>query len=181
MNRPALCEAPASTPDSRADGLSVRSLTEGDIGAWVLEERQACLHPLHAWSAENYRSSLRSGYWSRVLCDGPRVVAVCIAMDGVDEVHLLNIAVARDWHGRGLALDLLQALYQRCQAQQAQALWLEVRPSNARARALYQREGFVDIGVRKNYYPAETGREDALVMRRDIGGDRNAEATHALD
>ena len=181
MNRPALCDAPASTPPVRVDGLSVRSLTEADVEAWVQEERLACLHPLHAWSAENYRSSLRAGYWSRVLCDGPRVVAVCVAMDGVDEVHLLNIAVARDWHGRGLAIDLLQALYRRCETQRAQSLWLEVRPSNARARALYQREGFVDIGVRKHYYPAESGREDALVMRRDIVPHTESEAGHALD
>ena len=85
--------------------------------------------------------------------------------------------MARDWHGQGLALALLQALYERCLHQRAQALWLEVRPSNARARALYQRESFVDIGVRKHYYPAEGGREDALVMRREI----QLEAAHALD
>ena len=176
MNRPVLRDTAAPTPD-QALGLTARALTDGDVDAWVDQERQACLHPLHAWTPENYRSSLRAGYWSRVLCAGDRVVAVCVAMDGVDEIHLLNIAVARDWHGQGLALALLQALYGRCVHQRAQALWLEVRPSNARARALYQREGFVDIGVRKHYYPAESGREDALVMRREI----LLEAEHALD
>lgn len=177
MNRPVLRDTAASTPDQAAVGLTARALTDEDVDAWVDQERQACLHPLHAWTPENYRSSLRAGYWSRVLCAGDRVVAVCVAMDGVDEIHLLNIAVARDWHGQGLALALLQALYGRCVHQRAQALWLEVRPSNARARALYQREGFVDIGVRKHYYPAESGREDALVMRREI----QLEAVHALD
>jgi ribosomal-protein-alanine N-acetyltransferase len=181
MNRPALCDAPALTLPARADGLSVRSLTEADIEPWVAQERLACVHPLHAWSVENYRSSLRAGYWSRVLCDGPHVVAVCVAMDGVDEVHLLNIAVARAWHGRGLARDLLQALYRRCEAQQAPSLWLEVRPSNVRARDLYRREGFVDIGVRKHYYPAVGGREDAQVMRRDIAVQADEEGGHALD
>ena len=72
---------------------------------------------------------------------------------------------------------MLHTLYERCRQQRAEALWLEVRPSNARARALYQREGFVDIGVRKNYYPAEGGREDALVMRRQI----KLEAAYALE
>ncbi|MBU0917281.1 MAG: ribosomal protein S18-alanine N-acetyltransferase [Gammaproteobacteria bacterium] len=177
MNRPVLRDTAASTPDQAAVGLTARALTDEDVDAWVDQERQACLHPLHAWTPENYRSSLRAGYWSRVLCAGDRVVAVCVAMDGVDEIHLLNIAVARDWHCQGLALALLQALYGRCVHQRAQALWLEVRPSNARARALYQREGFVDIGVRKHYYPAENGREDALVMRREI----QLEAAHALD
>ena len=177
MNRPVLRDTAAPTPDPAAVGLTARALTDEDVDAWVAQERQACLHPLHAWTPENYRSSLRAGYWSRVLCAGDRVVAVCVAMDGVDEIHLLNIAVARDWHGQGLALALLQTLYERCLHQRAQALWLEVRPSNARARALYQREGFVDIGVRKHYYPAENGREDALVMRREI----QLEAAHALD
>lgn len=177
MNRPVLRDTAAPTPDQAAVGLIARALTDEDVDAWVAQERQACLHPLHAWTPENYRSSLRAGYWSRVLCAGDRVVAVCVAMDGVDEIHLLNIAVARDWHGQGLALALLQTLYERCLHQRVQALWLEVRPSNARARALYQREGFVDIGVRKHYYPAEGGRENALVMRREI----QLEAAHALD
>lgn len=180
MNRPLLSDPATSMPSPVAQGLSVRSLSEADIDTWVAEERLACLHALHAWTPENYRSSLRAGYWSQVLCDegdGGRVVAVCVAMDGVDEVHLLNIAVARAWQGRGLAVALLHTLCERCRQQRAAALWLEVRPSNTRARALYLREGFVDIGVRKNYYPAQEGREDALVMRREI----KLEPTHALD
>ena len=169
-------------PPSAIAGLRARALTEADIDAWVAEERLACLHALHAWTPENYRSSLRTGYWSRVLCEadgehGGHVIAACVAMDGVDEVHLLNIAVSRAWQGRGLARELLKALYERCHQRHAEALWLEVRPSNTRARALYQREGFVDIGVRKQYYPAEQGREDALVMRREI----KLEAAHAMD
>lgn len=59
-------------------------------------------------------------------------------------------------------------MYERCRARQAGLLWLEVRPSNERALALYRREGFVEVGRRKAYYPAPEGREDALVMRRDI-------------
>jgi ribosomal protein S18 acetylase RimI-like enzyme len=76
-----------------------------------------------------------------------------------------------------VAQALLQALYAHCHHVQARALWLEVRPSNERARALYRREGFSDIGVRRHYYPAESGREDAWVMRRDLA----PEVPHALD
>lgn len=186
MNRPVLSDTATPMPFQAVDGLSVRSLTEADIDAWVAEERLACLQSLHAWTPENYRSSLRAGYWSQVLCEAEgapegahagRVVAACVAMDGVDEIHLLNIAVARAWQGRGLALRLLHTLYERCREQRAEALWLEVRPSNTRARALYLREGFADIGVRKNYYPCEGGREDALVMRREI----KLESAYALD
>ena len=97
-------------------------------------------------------------------------------MDGVDEIHLLNIAVARAQQGQGIARALLGLLYERCLARQASLLWLEVRPSNERACALYTREGFVEVGRRKGYYPAPDGREDALVMRRniDLGGTARA-------
>ncbi|TXH31849.1 MAG: tRNA (adenosine(37)-N6)-threonylcarbamoyltransferase complex dimerization subunit type 1 TsaB [Burkholderiaceae bacterium] len=155
---------------AQAPRYTDRLMTEADIPAVLEMERAACLHPLHAWTEDNYRSSLRSGYWMRVRCeaDSGRVVAVCVAMDGADEIHLLNIAVARAQQGQGLARALLGLLYERCRARQASVLWLEVRPSNTRAHALYVREGFVGVGRRKGYYPAPDGREDALVMRRDI-------------
>lgn len=147
-----------------------RLMTVDDIPAVLEMEQAACVHPVHAWTEDNYRSSLRSGYWMRVRCeaDSGRIVAVCVAMDGVDEVHLLNIVVSRAHQGQGIARALLGLLCERCRARQAGLLWLEVRPSNERALALYRREGFVEVGRRKAYYPAPEGREDALVMRRDI-------------
>jgi tRNA threonylcarbamoyladenosine biosynthesis protein TsaB len=155
---------------AQAPRYTDRMMTEADIPAVLAMEQAACAHPVHAWTEGNYRSSLRSGYWMRVRCetDSGRVVAVCVAMDGADEIHLLNIAVDRMLQGRGIARALLGLLYERCRARQAGVLWLEVRPSNGRARALYAREGFVEVGRRKAYYPAPEGREDALVMRRDI-------------
>lgn len=192
-HRPSQTPEPSPEPAS-GDGLASfidRTLSDTDIPEVTAMERAACAHPLHAWTDDNYRSSLRAGYWSRVRCDAAsgRIVAVCVAMDGVDEVHLLNIAVAREWHGHGHARALLGELVARCQQRRAEALWLEVRPSNQRARALYLREGFTDIGVRRQYYPAATGREDALVMRRTIdiateaglSSDTPSEAPHALD
>lgn len=147
-----------------------RPMTEADIPAVMAMESVACLHPVHAWSEDNYRSSMRAGYWVRVRCDAQtgQIVAVCVAMDGVEEMHLLNIAVDRSLHGSGVAQDLMQVLYGLCVQRGALTLWLEVRPSNARAQALYARQGFEQVGVRKNYYPAEDGREDAIVMRRHI-------------
>jgi len=182
---PAKPFAPA-TPMPTLDARFVdRPMTEADIPAVTAMERLACLHPLHAWSEDNYRSSMRAGYWVRVRSDanGGAIAAVCVAMDGVDEVHLLNIAVAQPFQGQGMARELLQVLYQRCHQRQAPILWLEVRPSNEPARGLYTREGFVQVGVRKNYYPAVAGREDALVMKRDITAPNPAPngAPHALD
>lgn len=145
-------------------------MAEADIPAVLDMERLACPHPVHAWSEENYRSSLRSGYWMRVRTESRtgRIVGVCVAMDGVDEMHLLNIAVDKAWHGAGLARGLLASLYAFCRQCDVALLWLEVRPSNQRALGVYRRQGFVEVGVRKGYYPAPGGREDALVMRLDL-------------
>lgn len=153
-----------------------RPLTEADIADVVAMEQDACLHPLHAWTVENYRSSLRAGYWARVRCEAAtgQVVAVCVAMDVADEVHLLNVAVARAWHGQGLARTLLGILQERCRQRQLGLIWLEVRPSNARALQLYTRLGYEQVGVRKHYYPAEQGREDAIVMRLVMSGGDDA-------
>ena len=147
-----------------------RAMTEADIPAVLEMERHACPHPAHAWSEDNYRSSLRSGYWTRVRTqlDSGRIVGVCVAMDGVEEMHLLNIAVDKALHGAGLARGLLDTLYAFCRQAGVPLLWLEVRPSNERALGVYRCQGFVEVGVRKGYYPAPGGREDALVMRLDL-------------
>lgn len=176
-----------STQDTR---FVDRPLTDADIASVIAMEREACVCPAHAWSEDNYRSSLRAGYWARVRCDAEthRVLAVCVAMDGVDEVHLLNIAVDQSLHGQGVARQLLAILYARSLQRRVPLVWLEVRPSNARALALYTGQGFVQVGLRKRYYPAperEDGREDAVVMRLAIPldgpGSPSGEAPHALE
>ena len=86
-------------------------------------------------------------------------------MVGVDEMHLLNITVAPQAQSRGHARFLIDTLIGLCAAHAASALWLEVRQSNLRARGIYERLGFTQVGVRKGYYPAPLGqREDAVVM-----------------
>lgn len=148
-----------------------RPMTLADILTVVEFEQAACAHPAHAWTAENYRSSIKAAYATRVLTEpgGDRPVAVCILMDGVGEAHLLNIAVDRAWSGRGLASDLLLWLALRSQEAGHQDVWLEVRQSNDRAKALYQRQGYVEVGLRKRYYPCPVHqREDAVVMKLSL-------------
>ena len=85
-------------------------------------------------------------------------------MAGVDEMHLLNLTVRPILEGRGHGRFMLDALCGIARQRGAGLLWLEVRLSNARARALYERYGFNEVGRRRDYYPAAGGREDALVM-----------------
>jgi ribosomal-protein-alanine N-acetyltransferase len=126
------------------------------------------------WTRGNFIDSLASGYPASVLIDegdGTRVIGYFVAMDGVEEMHLLNITVAPQAEHRGHGRGMLDAAVLLCRDRRAARLWLEVRQSNLRARALYRRYGFVETGVRRGYYPAPEGRrEDAWVMTLDIPG-----------
>ncbi len=124
------------------------------------------------WSRGNFVDSLAAGYDARVLYgDDGQILGYFVAMAGVEEMHLLNITVApRVWH-RGHGRDMLDALVALCRERGAKQLWLEVRESNPRARAIYRRRGFAEMGRRKGYYPDADGRrEDAVVMSLAIEG-----------
>ncbi len=123
------------------------------------------------WTRGNFLDSLASGYLAELMfgADGG-AIGYFVAMPGADELHLLNITVAASLQGRGHGLELLDVVVQRCRDRQVRTLWLEVRESNARARALYLRRGFREVGLRRGYYPApQARREDAIVMRLDLG------------
>ena len=117
------------------------------------------------WTRGNFIDALAAGYEARLLCRGDEVIGYFIVMAGVDEMHLLNLTVAPAEHGQGHGRLLLGEIVTLCGREAAQKLWLEVRGTNARARAIYRRFGFTEIGLRKGYYPAAQGqREDAIVM-----------------
>ena len=136
-------------------------MTDDRLDEVVAVERRAYSHP---WTRGNFADSLRSGYQAQLLCAGDAVIGYFVAMRGVDEVHLLNITVDPAYQGQGWGRLMLEALTLWARAQNAQWLWLEVRTSNARAQQVYERYGFRRVGERRHYYPAEKGREDAIVM-----------------
>ncbi len=116
------------------------------------------------WTSGNFRDSLLSGYSCWVCEKAGPVVAYGVVMLAADEAHVLNIGVARDWQRRGIGRALMEHLVGVARDYGAATVFLEVRPSNGPALRLYERMGFNEIGVRKNYYPAAKGREDAIVM-----------------
>lgn len=125
-------------------------------------EQRAYPHP---WTRGNFRDALKSGYHARVLLAGEELLGYYVAMQGVDEVHLLNITVSPDYQRQGWGRVMLDALALWARGLGAQWLWLEVRVSNTRAIAIYEAHGYRRVGLRKNYYPASHGqREDAVVM-----------------
>jgi len=128
------------------------------------------------WTRGNFLDSQRAGYFVRALMAGDALLGYCVAMQGVDEMHLLNLTIAAQHQGRGHARWTLDQLRAECVARRLAQLWLEVRLSNERARALYERYGFRSVGIRRGYYPARAGtREDAVVMSLAI-----PEAIHGL-
>jgi ribosomal-protein-alanine N-acetyltransferase len=138
------------------------------LGAVLAIEQVVYAFP---WTHGNFVDSLAAGHHAHVLRTGDGALAgYSVAMTGVQEMHLLNLTVSPNWQRRGLAIALLDALVAQCRQQGSEALWLEVRTSNERARAVYARYGFAEVGLRRGYYPAPAGRrEDACVMRLGLG------------
>jgi ribosomal-protein-alanine N-acetyltransferase len=144
------------------------AMTPAWLPAVLQVEQSAYPHP---WSERNFLDSLQAGYQAQLLTAGspasPALLGYFVAMKGVDEVHLLNIAVAPAFQHQGWARVMLDALGVWSRGQGAQWLWLEVRVGNARARAVYESHGFRHVGTRRNYYPASAASpkgEDAIVM-----------------
>jgi ribosomal-protein-alanine N-acetyltransferase len=155
----------SALPQSGPAGLLRREpLTVADLGAVLAIENASYEFP---WTRGNFIDALAAGNHAQGLRDAAGTLcAYCVAMAGVQEMHLLNLTVAPPCQHRGLARLMLDALVAASGAADARWLWLEVRESNQRAQAVYRRYGFETIGLRRGYYPAAGGqREDAIVMR----------------
>lgn len=137
-------------------------MTEQDLD-WVV----ACERDLHAfpWTRGNFVDSLVAGYGCWLLKVEGRRAGYAVMMRVLDEAHLLDISVDRSFQGRGHGAALLDHLREEARRHGATQFFLEVRPSNEAALALYRKHGFEHIGRRRDYYPAVDGREDAIVMR----------------
>lgn len=133
---------------------------------WVLEAEQQ-LHPF-PWTRKNFEDSLFAGYSCWVMRLDGELAGYAVMMSVLDEAHLLNISVAQAVQGRGLGALLLDHLCDAARRAGAIQMLLEVRPSNQAAHRLYLKAGFELLSVRKGYYRAHEGREDALVMQRKL-------------
>jgi [ribosomal protein S18]-alanine N-acetyltransferase len=146
-------------------GLAVRAMREDDIDVVMAIEQRAYPFP---WTHGIFRDCLRAGYsmWLAE-CEGA-IVGYGVLSIAAQEAHILNICIDPDAQGRGYGRKLLRVLMRCARAYRAERVFLEVRPSNPRAIALYNEEGFNEIGRRPRYYPAHNGREDAIVMAMEL-------------
>ena len=118
----------------------------------------------HPWTRGNFADSLVAGYECRTWRMDGELLGYFVLMVAAGEAHLLNLSVAAAHQRRGHGATLLREASSIARARGARGIFLEVRPSNAGAQALYTRFGFRKIAVRRGYYPAHAGREDALVL-----------------
>ena len=146
------------------DNIFVRVMTKEDIEQVVVIEQEAFSLP---WSAKGFEESLELKY-SRfyvAVVDG-EVAGYVGTYFMADEVDITNVAVASKYRRRGLADKLLDAVLGYSKEIEATAINLEVRPSNIPARSLYEKYGFEELGLRKNFYTKPV--EDGLIMRKDL-------------
>ena len=148
------------TPEN-INNFVFREISLGDLDGIVQIERAVNPFP---WGEEALRDTIASsGHHLMSLREG-RVVGFLLSSFVLDEAQLLLIGVSPDWQGVGVGGQLLEELINRSQDQGQKLIYLEVRSGNERAIRLYRSLGFIDIGVRRDYYPGLVGREDAIVM-----------------
>jgi len=160
--------------------LSFLPMQIADLGAVLEIESISHLHP---WTRGNFSDSLAAGHWA--YCIRPQIDQVikgsyldpsilwayCILFPAVDELHLLNITISPKLRKLGIGSRMMAAIEGVAAQQNIPRIILEVRPSNIAAVTLYQKLGYEQIGIRKNYYPADPQlgiREDAIVMAKSI-------------
>ena len=139
----------------------LEKMREADLGEVLAIESAVYSHP---WTRGNFADSLRSGYQCWTWRRGRELIGYFVLLVAAGEGHLLNLSIAEVQQRRGHGSTLLREIMRMAKSRGADKVFLEVRPSNEGAKALYRRFGFMQVAVRTSYYPAQAGREDALVL-----------------
>jgi ribosomal-protein-alanine N-acetyltransferase len=145
--------------------VEIRPMHELDLPVVSAIERAAYQFP---WSEGIFRDCLRVGYVCRVVDVAGEMAGYGIMSVGAGEAHILNVCIRDEYRSRGLARKILLYLLERARSAGMHEAFLEVRPSNLAAARLYHSVGFEQVGVRRGYYQATVGREDAAVLRRTL-------------
>ena len=141
---------------------ALRTMRDADVAEVVAIERASYQFP---WSEGIFRDCLRVGYTCRVATLGRQIAGYGVMSVGAGEAHILNLCIGEAFRCRGLGRGLLALLIERAAAAGMKEAFLEVRPSNTAAIRLYLANGFEQVGMRRGYYQAVGGREDAAVLR----------------
>jgi len=146
--------------------MQSRAMLPQDIAEVFAIEQSVTAFP---WTEKNFKDSLNSGHHAWVFFDGSsEIIAYTIVQQIVDETHLLNICVKPSAQGKGFGRKIINFVVDFANSISSVLIVLEVRRSNQRAQKLYLQAGFNEMSIRKDYYPAEIGREDAILMGLDL-------------
>ena len=146
----------------KSEVLDIRPIQENDIPSVLKIEQASYRFP---WSERIFLDCVAAGYHCRVLLKEGDVAGYCIVAHAAEEVHILNICVGPEYRREGCARLLIKNEISIGAESGAKEIYLEVRVSNLGAIGLYKGLGFKKVGVRKDYYPTGSGREDAYVFR----------------
>ena len=138
-----------------------RAMSIADLDAIMEIEPHIYSHP---WTRGNFADSLKSEHSAWVLLHDKKIVGYALMMMVLDEAHLLNLSISKAYQKQGFGRLLLEHMIDIARALNAANMFLEVRASNISAIALYENIGFNEMAVRRGYYPAHHGREDAILM-----------------
>jgi ribosomal-protein-alanine N-acetyltransferase len=155
----------ARIEEGRGAAPALRPMRESDLDAVMAVEQRAYPFP---WTRGIFRDCLAAGYPAWLLLEDGFLAGYAVVSLAAGEAHILNICVAPERQGRGYGRFLLRMLLEQARDAKCERVFLEVRPSNPHALALYHSEGFNEIGRRPRYYPAHDGREDAIVMAIEL-------------
>ena len=155
----------SAVPSPGIPPLRFAKLQEAQLGEVATIESSIYAFP---WSQGNFRDSLFSGYDCIGIWNGRELIGYAITMPALEEMHLLNLAVRKEWQGRGVGGAILQHLIDSAAPTRCEVIYLEVRPTNIAGLRLYEKFGFRQLGLRRDYYPAPAGREDALFLGLNI-------------
>jgi ribosomal-protein-alanine N-acetyltransferase len=144
----------------------IRTMRVADLDAVSAIELDSYDFP---WERGIFSDCLMAGYQGVVLDGGDEIIGYAIISTAAAEGHILNLCVAEGWQRLGYGRQLLDYMLDHAWNKRIARLFLEVRPSNVAAISLYESTGFKRLGVRKSYYRADDGREDALVLMREFG------------
>jgi ribosomal-protein-alanine N-acetyltransferase len=147
---------------SHHNGL--RKMTVADAAAVHIIDKTVTIGP---WSEKLYCDCIEVGYECWVMVEDKTIIGFGVMSCAVNEAHILNLAIAPEFQRNGLGQKMLQHLLDTAKMHGAEEVFLEVRPSNGPARELYKKMNFVEIGLRKDYYPPDetgVGREDGLSL-----------------
>jgi ribosomal-protein-alanine N-acetyltransferase len=144
---------------------ALRPMYDNDLDAVLAIEQRAYRFP---WSHGIFRDCLAAAYPAWVMHEHGLLIGYGMISLAANEAHILNICVTPERQGRGLGRHLFRALLKLIRNARCERIFLEVRPSNTHAIALYHSEGFNEIGRRPRYYPTHDGREDAIVMAMEL-------------